>query len=98
MDRLTSSERQRDQRMAHLMVGDGFALMGIEQPVLLFETRNDPLHGRRKIGHRYLGPLPPRGDERGFVDQIRQVCAGEARVSPAIVAGDTSAANFTFLR
>ena len=44
-------QRQRDQRVAHLVIGDDLALLRVEQAVALFEAGDDALDRRGEVGH-----------------------------------------------
>src|SRR6266542_2940841 len=43
-------QRQRDERVPHLVMGDHLALMRVQEPVLLFQAGDDALDRRGEIG------------------------------------------------
>src|SRR4051812_617808 len=61
------------------MKGDDLALLGVEHPVALFESRNHALHRMAEIGHRYRVRASARRKQSGFIDEVGQVSSGEAR-------------------
>ena len=69
---------QCHKRVAHLVVGHDLALLGVEEPIALFQSRYDPFDGVIEVSHRYgIAPAPGR-KERRLIDQIGKVGAGEA--------------------
>ena len=65
--------------MAHLVIGHGFPLLGIEYSVLLLQARHDALDGGGEILQLHGGRFAPGRGQRGLVDQVREVCTREAR-------------------
>jgi hypothetical protein len=65
--------------MADLVESDDLALVRVEEPAPLLNSRNDALDcgGEIVAGHRIS--TPPRRPQRCLVDEVRQVGAGEAR-------------------
>src|SRR5215207_454278 len=74
----TTSTRQCHKRVAHLVIGHDLALLGVEEPIALFQSRYDPFDGVIEVSHRYgIAPTPGR-KEGCLIDQIGKVGAGEA--------------------
>jgi hypothetical protein len=71
-------QQRRDQRMAHLVIGDDLALLRAEQPALLFKACDDPLDRGGKIGRHDILRASAGRQQRGLVDECREVGAGEA--------------------
>src|SRR5215831_19446643 len=65
--------------MPHLVIGDDLPLLGIEQPVALFETRDHALNGVGEVAHCDSLASAAGRQERGFVDEIGEIGAGESR-------------------
>ena len=65
--------------MAHLVIGHGFPLLGIEYSVLLLQARHDALDGGGEILQLHGGRFAPGRGQRGLVDQVREVCTRKAR-------------------
>ena len=61
------------------MVGHGLPFAGVDQAVLFFQTADDPLHGLLEFRHPHLGLVPADGEERGLVDEVRQIRPHHAR-------------------
>ena len=78
MNRIGAGQRQRHQRMAHLVIGHGFPLLGIEHAVLLLQARHDALDGGGEILQLHGGRFAPGRGQRGLVDQVREVCTRKA--------------------
>ncbi|STE47128.1 Uncharacterised protein [Escherichia coli] len=74
-------QRQRHQRMAHLVMGHGFPLLGIEHAALLFQARHDALDGRGEVLQFHGGRTASPRRQRRLVDPIGEVRAGKARWS-----------------
>ena len=85
----------RDQRVPHLVIGDDLALLGIEQPIALFQTRDDPFDRVGEIGHRHGIGAAARRQQRRLVDEIGEVGAGEARRQRSDLFRIDVAASFT---
>ena len=67
-----------NQRMAHLVISDPPPLFLAEHPALLLDAGHDPLDRDREIVERHLVGLAPGRGDRGLVDQIGDIGAGEA--------------------
>ena len=72
-------QRQRDQRVAHLVMRDDLALVRVEQAVLLFEAGDDALDRRGEVVERHRLGAAPRRQQRRLVDEVGEIGAGEAR-------------------
>jgi hypothetical protein len=77
--RVAARLRQRHQRMAHLVEGDGAALARIEHPAAPLQPGDDALDRHREVGQRHLVGLAPGGGEGRLVDQVGEVGAAESR-------------------
>jgi hypothetical protein len=63
----------RDQRMTHLMAGHGLPLLRAQQAALFLEPGDDAFdRGREVLQHDRLRTAP-RGEQRGFVDEVGEV-------------------------
>lgn len=75
MDGIGPWQRQCGQSMAHLMMGDDFALLRIEQPVPFFEAGYDALNRAVEIFNGDRICLSPGGQKRRPVDKISEIGA-----------------------
>src|SRR5438105_14918700 len=69
----------RDERVAHLVIGGDLSLLLAHHAGLLLGTRD---HAHDPLLELYLADLAltrARGEQRGLVDQVREVRAGEPR-------------------
>ena len=72
----------RDQSMSRLVVGDPTLLLGLQAAAAALRTGDHLLDGLEKVRLRdLLGPAIRR-DQRGFVDDVRQVGAGHSGCQP----------------
>ena len=71
-------QRQRHERVAHLVIGDDLALLRIEQAVALLQAGDDALDRVVEVGHRHRVGAAARGEQRRLVDEVGEVGAGEA--------------------
>ena len=73
-----AGQRQRHQRMAHLVIGHGFPLLRIEHTVLPFQAGHDAPDGGGEVLQFHSLRLAPRRVQRCFVHEIGQISAGKA--------------------
>ena len=78
MYRIGAGQRQRHQRMPHLVIGHGFPLLRIEHTVLPFQAGHDALDGDGEVLQLHSLRLAPRRVQRCFVHEIGQISAGKA--------------------
>ena len=85
--------------MADFVIGDNAALLGNQQPVLLFQTGDDSFHSGDEIGQMdALGTASCR-QERGLINKIGKIGPGvKPGVNSAICTASTSAASNVFFR
>ena len=76
--RIGAGQRQRHQRMPHLVIGHGFPLLRIEHTVLPFQAGHDALDGGGEVLQFHSLRLAPRRVQRCFVYEIGQISAGKA--------------------
>ena len=74
----------RGQELGHdgvaaLVVGHGLLFLLVHHPRLLFQPAHDPVDGRLEVRHVHFGLPLARREQRGFVHDVRQVGAHEAR-------------------
>ena len=74
----TPGKGQCHKRVAHLVVGHDLALLRVEQPISLLQSRHDPFDGVVEVSHCYGIAAAPGRKEGRLVDQIGKVGAGEA--------------------
>ena len=65
--------------MAHLVVRHDLPLAGVEDATLLLEAGDHALDRGSEILERDRVSAAPRCDQRGFVDEISEIGAGEPR-------------------
>src|SRR5258708_13623553 len=70
VNRVDTWQRKRHQRMTHLVIGDDLPLPGVEQPVFLFQTRDDPFDGVAEVAHRCGISASPRRHHPRFVAEL----------------------------
>jgi hypothetical protein len=76
--RVAAGQRQRHQGVAHLMVGDGLALVLVQHAVLLFQAGDDAFHRAAEVVERDGIGTAAGGQQRRLVDQVGDVGAGKA--------------------
>ena len=97
--RVGARQRHRDQRVAHLVIGDDLALLRIEQAVLLLEPGDDALD---RVGE--VRPSSPRRRLRrvatsaASLTRLARSAPVKPGVSAAICSGSTSRASLTLLQ
>ena len=70
---------QETSGVPRLVEGDDLLLALVDAPALLLEPRDDPLDRLLELAARDEVLVPPRGEERRLVHDVREVRAGEAR-------------------
>jgi len=83
--------------MAHLVIGDDLPLLGVEQPVSLFQTRHDPFDSVAEVRHRCGICASSRRQQRRFVTRLARSAPVKPGVSAATLSASTSAAIFHLL-
>lgn len=78
VDRIGVFARERDERMAELVVGDPAALGGRDDPRPPFEAHRDPVDRLLELRHPDRLAPAPGGEQARFVDHVGQLCPGEA--------------------
>ena len=73
-----TGQRDGDDRMAELVIGDDAAFLRDKEPVLLLQAGNDPFHRGGEIAQMHAVGAAPRRQQRRLVDKIGEVGAGKA--------------------
>ncbi len=68
-----------DQGVSCLMVGGHFLFPAVDYPALAFRTGDNPLHRLLKIGHHDAFLILAGGQQRGLVNQVREIGPAETR-------------------
>ena len=76
---IDAGQRKRNQRVAHLVIGDDLALLWIEKPVSPLLPGDHALDGIIEVGHRDCASAATCREQCGFIDQVGEVGSGEAR-------------------
>ena len=71
-------KRHRDERVPHLVIGDGAPLLLVQQAVLLLQPGDDALDAFVEVLQCHLGGAAARGEQRRLVHQVGELGAGEA--------------------
>ena len=79
VDHVAPGQRERDQRVPHLVVRDDAPLERVEQPVLLLQARHDALDRAVEVLERHRLAAAARREQRRFVDDVGKVGPGKAR-------------------
>src|SRR5688500_3295542 len=72
----------RHERVPRFVIRDDLALLRIDQTVLLFEPRNDPIRRGFNVLHLHLVLIVPRCQQCGLVQEIGEVGTHEAGRPP----------------
>lgn len=75
--RIAAGQRERDERVPHLVVRNDLALLGVQDAGFLLESGDDGFDGAREIVHRHRRGLAPGREQRRLVDQICEIRTGE---------------------
>jgi ABC-type dipeptide/oligopeptide/nickel transport system ATPase component len=75
-------QRVADQGVPALVVGDDLPFLLGQQHALALRAGGDPVDRLLERGHRDLGSVAARGEQRALVDHVRQVRAGEPGSAP----------------
>src|SRR2546429_138662 len=70
VDGIGARQRERRQRVPHLVDRDDLALPLADDPALSLEARDDPIDGLLQLGHHHGVALAPGGEQRGLVDDV----------------------------
>ena len=79
MDGIGAGKGQGDERVAHFVVSDDLAFLGVQHLALLLQAGHDSLDGQREIFEADVIGAAPRRVKRRFVHEIGEIRAGEAR-------------------
>ncbi len=78
-DRVALRQDPLDDGVAALVVGDDRLLRVRDDPALALRAGHDPLEGLLELRHPDDLLVAPGGEDRGLVDEVREVGAREAR-------------------
>ena len=82
MDWIGIGERESDERVGRLVVGDSFFLVLVDNPLLLFEPRRHPLDPLVELLHADGGLVVAGREQRRLIDEVGEIGPHETRRDP----------------